>query len=365
MGGFLAGGDPQTVYYTSPSGTGIGTRDNPMSLSSALLTGQDVRMLDGVYTKDIIDIPDYSKLRADVGARPIIMRSDGYPPAVNVGASCVVGGVWFGGMRYTSEGTPVIQVQHDATIQNCTFFGYYQGISEGAGYNNTYQYNRFVSCGGGGLYHDIYISSDSHANILDNIFLGGEGYKIHLWHAAANATVTGNFCAECYYELVTQHQTNVVQDNVFWNHTAPTQAWLTVNLSAGLFTHNLFGRRTFGTGKWDTQMNGGADDLGLTVDRCGLIGDRYQDTTTWPGYTVNVGPYNGEGHVLPAPGTNYTHYAVTDLPALLGYSEAEIDTAVSNLITKFGQTTQQIHDDAEIETYFATLKAVIDAWKLA
>jgi hypothetical protein len=34
------------------------------------------------------------------------------------------------------------------------------------------------------------------------------------------------------------------------------------------------------------------------------------------------------------------------------------------LASAFTQTVQQIHDDATIETHFATLKAVIDTWKL-
>jgi hypothetical protein len=47
----------------------------------------------------------------------------------------------------------------------------------------------------------------------------------------------------------------------------------------------------------------------------------------------------------------------------LGHTKAAIDTAISNLITKFGQTTAQIYADATIEADFAVLKDCIDAWK--
>jgi hypothetical protein len=367
VGNFLEGGDPVTPdltlpeFYVEPSGKGIGTQLNPTNLEAVLSTGKDINMLDGVHQIDVeVNVPANVVLKAVSGARPIITRSDNKPPRVHLNAGTMVNGIWFGGSKETVVERP-ITLNNDATIQDCTFFGYYGGIAEGGNSNHLFEGNRFINCGTAGHYHDLYISGDTHAKIYDNIFIGGEGYKIHLWHEAANADIQGNFVAECLLGLVLQHSTNQAINNIFWNDTVRP---MSTHLIAGMFLHNLFGHRTDGTGKWDHQMNGGEGDLGLTVDRCGYIGDRYLDTTTWPGSEVYVGPYNGDGHVLPAAGTNYIRYAVEDLPALLGYSEAQIDAAVEALEQAFAQTVQQIHDDSTIETHFATLKAVVDAWKL-
>jgi hypothetical protein len=318
-------------------------------------------MMDGIYQQDTVAIQPGLFLKAVDGARPVVTQADNTPPTVDIGAGARVEGVWFGGTKDTSPQT-TIYAKNDAQIVGNTFFGYFGGVSEGTHYNNLYQSNRFVNGGGGGYYHDIYISAEhSNAKIYDNLFVGGEGYKMHLWHYATGVDMRRNFLAEYYYGTVLQHVSDSAVDNVFWNHkpTPGAGQLLTVNIGAGTFVHNLFGNRTNGTGKWDQDLNNGI----LTADRLGLIGDRHTDTTTWPGETVAVGPYNGDGHVLPAPGTNYTHYAVTDLPALLGYSEAQIDAACAALIAAFGQTIQQIHDDATIEGQFAILRAVVDAWK--
>lgn len=363
------GGDPNTpdpnlaFYYVSPTGDGIGTPADPADFGKALLTGKSIYMQDGVYTRDTVTVLASVTLQAAEGARPVIVHSDGRPPAVSLWAGCTVSGIWFGGAKQAADRP--FQMADNCTVTGNTFFGYYGGIVEGGHVNNLYQNNRFVNCGTGGLFHDIYISGDSSSRIYDNIHIGGQGYKIHLWHSAAHADVQGNFCADGYYEMVLQSTTSQAIDNIFWNHTPPASSWLTVFLQKGTFTHNLFGHETFGTGKWDTQMNGGDDDLGLTVDSLGLIGDAYEDTTTWPGNTVTVGPFVGEGHVLPAPGTNYTHYALTDLPTLLGYSEAQIDAAIAALEESFAASVATIQADATIEGNFAILRACVDAWKVA
>ncbi len=321
-------------------------------------------MLDGIYQRDSLIVDNSVTIQNAEAARPIITGSDGYPPAVSLSEKSTIRGIWLGGTRETAPGR-VVQVGGNTNILNCTFFGYYGVVAEGPYADNLYQFNRFVNCGGGGLYHDVYISGDTRARIFDNIFVGGEGYKVHNWHGAANSNTKRNFMAESFYEYVSNDVTQNCEDNVFWNHTPPVQSWLTVNLSKGTFIHNLFGNRTFGTGKWTNQMNGGVSDEGLTVDRLGLVGDRYLDVTSWEGFGIWVGPFNGDGAVLPAPGTNYTHYAVEDVTALLGYSEEQIDGATSALIAKFQQTTQQIHDDTTIEADFAVLSAVLAAWAAA
>jgi hypothetical protein len=367
VGDFLEGGDPQTpqtptTVYASPSGlsTNTGTQQSPYDLNTALLSGNHIMMMDGIYTQDIVILRPGLTMQPVNGARPIVKKASGYPPSVQVLAGSTCTGIWFGGTRESAPNTAV-QVGDGATISGCTFFGYYQCISEGGHVNCLYRNNRFVNCGGDGLWHSIYISGDSHARIYDNLFVGGQGYNIHLWHFEDHIDVQGNFCGGGFFEFVMQKIADQAIDNVFWNHVSADASPLTVNIGAGTFTHNLFGHKTMGTGKWDQDMNG---NTGLTVDRLGLIGDAYVDTTTWPGHTYTIGPFVGDGHVLPAPGTNYTHYAVTDLPALLGYSEAEIDAAVAVLISTFGQTVQQIHDDQSIESNFAILRNVVDAWRL-
>jgi hypothetical protein len=365
-----------SLIYVAPNGSSDnnGSLDYPMDLTnglSALAEGGTMVFKDGIYRvsgtlnlgKDGASIQTI--YRAAEGTRPVITSTDDTPPALNIYGKSKVSGLWIGGTRDTSSQT-TIMVGDNVEIVNNTFFGYYGGIAEGGHTGNLYQSNRFVKCGGGGLYHDIYISNaNSQARIYDNTHIGGEGYKIHLWHEADNVDVQRNFCAEGYYQFVMQKLDQSAIDNVFWNHTPPAGSWFTVNIGVGTFTHNLFGHRTFGTSKWDHQMNGGENDAGLTVDGLGLIGDRYTDTTTWEGQSVGVGPYNGPGpNVLPAPGTNYTHYAIEDLPALLGYSEAQIDAAVAALIASFSADLATIRADATIEGNFAVLRAVVDAWKV-
>lgn len=342
-----------------------------ISGKNTLSEGGTLIFKDGIYrvVGDSLNLgtpnsSDVTTFIADTGAKPLITSSDDTPCSIHVHTNSIVDGLWFGGTRDTSV---QVAVTHGDNVKflRCTFFGYYGGIAEGGSVNNLYQYNRFVNCGGDGLSHDIYISGNSYSSILDNIFVAGEGYKIHPWHSAANLTAKRNFTATGYHHVVLQNTTDIFEDNVLWSFLPPLYPYGlgTVNIGAGQFIHNLFGNKTSGTGKWDHQMNGGENDQGLTVDRCGYIGDRYLDTTTWPGYSVWVGPYNGPGpNVLPAPGTNYVHYDLEDLPGLIGYSETAVDNAVAALQTSFNQSLQTILNDSTIEGNFTILRNVVVAW---
>ena len=62
-------------------------------------------------------------------------------------------------------------------------------------------------------------------------------------------------------------------------------------------------------------------------------------------------------------GTNSHTWTDTDIASNLGYNTATINSAVSDLITRFGNSVATIQADATIETDFAVLKSVVDAWK--
>lgn len=387
----MTAGEPTTpnsmnIVFVSPSGlsTNAGTQQSPVDLVTGLAAVSDtgtVYMLDGTYQVD--DTYNFvlgrvgsplMTIQAANGMKPLITSLTNTPPKLD--CKCNINGLWMGGTRET-EVRGVIFVADNITFSNNTIFGYWDCVNEGSHTGITYQGNRFINCGGDGLWHSLYISgAGSNAKVYDNIFLGGQGYHLHCWHDASNVDIQRNFFgggntshgltpdSDVVYDawqMVIQDITHIAQDNVHWNHVPWHGARLTINFSAGSILHSLFAHHTFGSGKWNHDTN----DATHTFDRNGLVGDVFIDSACYPSTPENIGPYNGAGDVLPGAGTNYTHYALTDLPALLGYSEAQIDAAVAALVPAFGQDLQTIHDDVTIENNFATLKAVVDAWKAA
>jgi hypothetical protein len=111
----------------------------------------------------------------------------------------------------------------------------------------------------------------------------------------------------------------------------------------------------------------GVANGGVTLS-CGADGTR--DRNIWQGCSQpNFGPYGTASDncfVSPVPtaGTNPHIWQEADVLSNLGNSSANIDAAISALESAFGQTVQQIHDDATIEPQFDVLKSVIGSWKL-
>jgi hypothetical protein len=322
-----------------------------MDLQTGLDTlsdGGTLILLDGIYTvSSPFNLGDnYASrayIRADAGARPILTTSDTKCPAVYVGAFCEVDGLWFGGVRDEEQSAQLAATGNDVTIRNCVFFNYLQAIGEGSVTRARYQNNKFIGCGQGTLSHSIYISDSSpahRASILDNIFIGGAAYHIHLWHKPTNTDVRYNFSAGADYCLVPQGANHTIDKNVWWKPTSPGYPVFLDTGANKQYTDNFHGPIVEGSER---------------------AGDKnWFGETSLPAGLTMTGNHYMQGSI---PDPSPTVVTLGDEANHLGKTAAQIDAAISALETAFAQTVQQIHDDATIETHFATLKAVIDTWK--
>lgn len=275
-------------------------------------------------------------IQADTGARPVITTTDSKCPTVYIGASCDVNGLWFGGLRDEAQETQLAVGGSDTIIRNCVFFNYFQAIGEGTATRTTYRNNKFISCGSGTLNHSIYISNavNHTAQILENIFLGGEAYHVHIWHTPTNTTVQSNFSGGADHCLAMEGTGHTIDHNVFWKALSAGSPMNFAAAAVATYSKNYHG--PIASNVWMDEGNPG--DVTMS-------GNRYYTGTT----TCDPSPtYTNDGDEV-------TH---------LGKSAAQIDAAISALEVAFGQTVQQIHDDSTIETHFATLKSVIDTWKV-
>lgn len=297
--------------------------------------------MDGIYTADSVtfgidDTIRGTTFRANTGARPIITKADGYPPAISIKNKTTVSGIWFGGTKYSSEVGSIITVKENSTIENCTFWGYSQCIGGGSGYGSLYTKNRFVNCGFGTLYHDIYISNSTTIPLNDviseNIHIGGDGYKIHLYHDPHGCTVHANFTASLTPfsngDIAIQHDNHTVTNNILWGGVKVSY----FNGGSNTFDKNIIGPNRAEFPDYVTQWNTASGNVFCNGQ------------TTW--------------------GASPQVWDAAAIATNLGKTKAQIDTAVSNLITKFGQTTAQIYADATIEDDFAVIRSVIDKWKV-
>ncbi|HLE91769.1 MAG TPA: right-handed parallel beta-helix repeat-containing protein [Anaerolineales bacterium] len=287
-------------------------------------------MLDGIYTQDTMTVPSGVNVQAVAGSRPVVIHSDGSPPGLQFGAGCSVTGVWFGGTKFADENGRIINFLSGggATVDGCTFFGYSQGMGGWVGSSNLITKNRFVNCGYDGLWHDIYCSNSGNTEISEGIHVGGAGYKIHLYNNPEGLTIRANFMGgSTVSDMAIQQGNDTIANNILWGEVVASY-W---NAENCIFSKNIFGPdRAYFT---DVSSNNTAD------------GNVFCNGQT---------PF----------GTNPQTWDAAAIATNLGKTKSEIDMAISTLIAAFSQTVQQIHDDAMIETHFATLKAVIDAWKL-
>lgn len=289
-------------------------------------------MKDGIYTQDSVTIPAGATIQPDTGARPVVVHSDGSPPGVQFGAGCSVSGIWFGGTKFADENGRIISFLEGggANVQGNTFWGYSQGMGGNVGSGNTIKQNRFVNCGFGGLYHDIYCSNSGNTEISEGIHVGGAGYKIHLYHNPEGLTIRSNFMANSSNsDMAIQQGNDTIDHNILWGTVAVTY-W---NAGGCTFDKNIFG-----------------------PDRIAFA-DVTQSENTADGNVF----CNGQTTF----GTNPQTWDTAAIATNLGKTKAQMDTAKSNLVSKFQQTTAQIYADATIEADFAVLKAVIDTWKVS
>jgi hypothetical protein len=315
-----------------------------------LTNGGTLVLKDSVYTVSSPyslgdDFTELTHIQADTGARPILTTSGSKCPAVTIGNYLDVTGLWFGGTRDENQLTE-LQAGDDVVLEDCTLFNYVEGFGEGASTRNIYRRNRFVNCGKGTLSHSIYINNavDHTAQVLENIFVGGAAYHIHLFHDPTDTEIRNNFSGDADYCLVPQGTDHIIDGNVFWKPSSPGYP---VNMLTGTnrtYTNNYHGPIASGS-----ERNGHLDWFGDAIPGdVTASGNHYYANTLEPGYDPNSPTTTNDG----------------DEVALLGKSAAQIDAAISALETAFAGTVQQIHDSATIETHFATIKSVIDTWKL-
>jgi hypothetical protein len=329
----------KSYLYASPTGTsgGDGTSGNPYDLVTALnqiSVGGIVNLLAGVYTYDAInfDIPGTCTVTGPSSGKAIITASDGYPPSINIGSGVIVNNIWFGGTKFADSGSRFVSLYDYASMTNCTLWGYGQCTGGGGTKYRTYSKNRFVNCGYGTLYHDIYISAanvNTHDNISEGIHVGGAGYKIQCYHSPYGVTVHANFMGGSTHDLAIQGSGgDTITNNILWESTSTY--W---NASNCTFNKNIMGLNRFAFSDVTTA------GIGNTA-----TGNVFCNGQTTFGSSPQV--WNGAA-VL----------------ANLGESQASVDTAVSNLETKFANNAATVYADATIETDFAVLRTVVDSWK--
>jgi hypothetical protein len=337
--------------YCAPDGSAnaVGDATDPITLAEGLTrvkSGNTLLLLGGVYTWAAdagtpFVVPASTTLRAAAGEIPVLTHTDGGIPRLHFNAGSTVRGVWFGGTKGEDR---AVTLNAGVRVEDCVFWNYVQCISEGGGTRETYDGNLFVNCGVDPLQHSIYISNseastDEAARILNNVFVGGAGYHIHLWHGPTNTVIRGNFSAHAHGSLVIDGTGHMATRNVLWSQQADYPYW-PLNLSengGGTYTHNLHGedgRSDRNPREWIT----GTPPAALTVSDNAFIGNSA------------------------AFGTSAQAITVAALPGLLGYSKAEIDTAIAELETAFAGTAADIQADATITPKWNALQAVAAAW---
>lgn len=296
--------------------------------------GDRVIFADGVYsvTGTLTIKGNYE---AAVGARPVIVDGDGYPPAVSRLSGYTVTGLWFGGLRPANDtGYRTVVNGAGGGFTDCTFFNYINGIQNGDdAHGNIYRRNRLVGCGYGALLHPIYIanvnSSGESDGVLteENIVVGSlGGYGIQLYHEPDYAVAQYNFIGDSVNGLAIEGDAGGPVSgnrNIIWG-------------ASGTPLYNV-------------------TELGTC------------DYNVWQGCDQPNTPDDGNYFVDPVPtsGTNPHVWQESDVQSNLGKSSAQINAAISALETSFAADAATIQADATIEMNFAVLKAVIDAWKAA
>lgn len=333
--GFLSGDDD--------GGTESPENDAAIQLRADLASLQEndeLVLADGLYILDTSAAPlqlgvSGATVRAADGARPILTDADGNPPALHVTAGATVRGLWFGGARPESDtGARTITVGVSSIIEDCTLFGYINGIQIGEGVGSIIRRNRLVRCGLDPYHHPIYVATDNTdaaAGVLveRNIVIGGQGYALHLYHQPGYSIAQDNFIAECTSALALQGDEGGPVSglsNIIWSASGTP---LYYNVTLGNCDGNL----------WRVTPGQAAPTETKTFDSNIFTGD-----------------------AIPT-GTNPISWDEQDIVTNLGATSAAIDSAVSALIAAFDDATAEtIHEDATVETHFAALAAVLTSW---
>ena len=292
----------------------------------------------GIYQMDSVTIPVGETWEA--AGRVIITRSDGKPPSVYISSGATVRGIWFGGTRETSGGA-VVNIAQDAVFENCALFGYYGGFVIGDttnGHRAQIINSMFVNCGSGDYVHPIYLADwtgqpGDGMTIDGNLFLGCEGYSIHLWNDNYGGThyhtVTRNFIGAAHKGIVSKGHDNLINRNVIWS-TDSTHSYLSIG--AGLkWTWNLYGAQV------GQLLNQSDSDAVI----------------------------RNNGFIAPTPTFGKSPQVYDNVRGLLGYSQASITNSVTALVAAFTQTPQALLIDTSIDTHRDKLRDVLAHWSVA
>jgi hypothetical protein len=271
----------------------------------------------------------------------IITRPDDMPPVVYLQSFVRLEGLWLGGSPWDKNGTSAIftgggPVSEGKQIINCTIFGYTDGINIGSSENQLVQGNRFVHTGSGSYHHSIYLSGgyepgkmSQHIIVDGNLFVKGEGYAIHGWHAPHSMIITRNFVAYHNWGIVLgQEQAALATDHLVANNT--------------IWKQNNFG-------SW---LNGDYIDYFNNAHgpNTGILGSDN------PNNRLNKNAFFGSASG--PKGTNPISLNNSQVATQLGLSEQTIDNTITALDQSFNGTAAQIFADSTIEGNFTTLKNI-------
>lgn len=333
--------------YASPTGSAeaSGERTAPITLAEGVArikSGDTLYLLAGVYSiDDILSIPAGVIFTSAPGEVAIITAANGDPPRVHVGAGTLVRGAWFGGSR-TAESTAVTQGS-DVTYQQCVFFGYNQCIAEGGASGCSYLDNLFVNCGADWLQHSIYVSNSQAAEgrgalIRRNVFIGGYGYHIHLWHGPTNTIIDNNFSADGSAALAVDGYGHIITDNVMWSQRADVPYWplLFSANSGGVYAGNVHGAEGRSDRTPREWYAGGSFSPDLSVSNNAFAG------------SVAFGA---------------DAISNDDVSMYIGTGAEAVNAAVEALETAFAQAVNLIQSDATILPAWQALRAAMAAWR--
>lgn len=287
---------------------------------------------DGITYGETFIIPANTEWQAAAGARPILTRSNGYPPDVQLMDGATARGLWFGGTR----GLANFWTGDDSTLDGNVIWGYFQAVNAGSHNRVTITNNRFVRNGRDPFDHPIYISNPHTAGngvvIEDNLFVANEGYSIHLWNDALGGThfnsVRRNFIGGASFGIAARGDENKIRDNVIWSTT--DLHLFSFDNDNGSFNHNFIGSETIPA---------------LLMENDGTV-------------------INNNWFVQPAPlyGANPHKVKRIDVVNYLGVPAYQLDDTIESLDAAFSQSAIAIHANTQIETWFAILDTARENW---
>lgn len=288
----------------------------------------------GIHYMDTLVVPAGQTYEAVPGARVIITKTNGLPP--NIENHGTLKNIWCGGTRETQQGANVYAFDN-SIFDGVTLFGYYGGINGGSHINPKMLNSRFVNCGTDLLYHPIYINNfnaqeNEGAIIYDNIFIGCEGYPIHLYHSPNYNDVQRNFVGGGLRCIAVEGHHNTIRDNIFWSNSEYACVWLG-NDNGGsylTFNHNLFGAATT-----SHYLNLPPNSI---VKNNHFVGDAFQF------------------------GTSPKSIAKNKVQDYIGITHSEIMDIIENIKSTFNQNVNQLLVDNSIENLFGSLKAATLNW---